>query len=131
VVLHDLVTHGHSAHLVQYTSSTRSLFDVVLQTLAYNAGMYGRAQALRREGTAPAAMGIADNLPTRFAYEQLHALSGMASKVCIHVYQGFQGSAWNLLCHSQSSCELFGTATAWSQGLVLHTTCNATPGGNV
>jgi hypothetical protein len=43
--------------------------------------MYGRAQAMRREGTAPTSIGIADDLPTRFAYEQLHALSGMASKV--------------------------------------------------
>jgi len=25
-----------------------------LQTLMYNAGLYGRAQALRKEGTAPA-----------------------------------------------------------------------------
>ena len=50
------------------------------QTLAYTAGMYARAQALRKEGTAPAAMGVADDLPTRFAYEQLNALSGMANK---------------------------------------------------
>lgn len=43
--------------------------------------MYGRAQALRREGTAPTTLGIADDLPTRFAYEQLNQLSGMANKV--------------------------------------------------
>ncbi|KAJ9510458.1 hypothetical protein QJQ45_015931, partial [Haematococcus lacustris] len=53
--------------------------------LVYNAGQYGRAQALRREGTAPAAMGIADDLPTRFAYEQLNALSGMANKVQVAI----------------------------------------------
>ena len=52
-----------------------------LQTLAYNAGLYGRAQAMRREGNAPAAVGIADDLPHRFAFEQLNMLSGMASKV--------------------------------------------------
>jgi hypothetical protein len=53
----------------------------LVQTLAYSVGMYGRAQAMRREGTAPAAMGVADDLPTRMAYEQLNALSGMANKV--------------------------------------------------
>jgi hypothetical protein len=52
-----------------------------VQTLAYTAGQFARAQALRKEGTAPAAMGVADDLPVRFAYEQLNALSGMASKV--------------------------------------------------
>ena len=51
------------------------------QTLAYNAGMYSRAQAMRREGTAPASMGIADDLPNRVAYQQLHILAGMAGKV--------------------------------------------------
>lgn len=54
---------------------------VSVQTLAYNAGMYSRAQAMRRDGTAPAAMGIADDLPTRMAYQQLHVLAGMAGKV--------------------------------------------------
>jgi hypothetical protein len=54
---------------------------LLLQTLAYNAGMFSRAQALRREGTAPAAMGVSDDLPTRMAYQQLHILAGMAGKV--------------------------------------------------
>jgi hypothetical protein len=54
---------------------------LLLQTLAYNAGMFSRAQAMRREGTAPAAMGVADDLPTRMAYQQLHILAGMAGKV--------------------------------------------------
>eukprot|EP00877_Chromochloris_zofingiensis_P001776 jgi/Chrzof1/1159/Cz01g42220.t1 len=55
--------------------------DMARETLAYNAGMYSRAQAMRRDGTAPAAMGIADDLPTRMAYQQLHVLAGMAGKV--------------------------------------------------
>lgn len=45
------------------------------------AGLYGRAQAMRRDGTAPKTMGIADDLPNRFALEQLSTLAGMASKV--------------------------------------------------
>ncbi len=49
--------------------------------LSYGAGQYGRAQALRREGAAPAALGLADDLPTRMAYEQLNILAGMAGKV--------------------------------------------------
>lgn len=52
-----------------------------VQTLAYNAGMFSRAQVLRRDGTAPAALGIADDLPDRMAYQQLHILAGMAGKV--------------------------------------------------
>ncbi|KXZ56639.1 hypothetical protein GPECTOR_1g576 [Gonium pectorale] len=51
------------------------------RALAYNAGMYARAQTMRREGTAPKTMGIADDLPNRFALEQLSTLAGMASKV--------------------------------------------------
>lgn len=45
------------------------------------AGLYGRANTMRREGTAPKTMGIADDLPNRFALEHLNALAGMASKV--------------------------------------------------
>lgn len=52
-----------------------------LQTLAYQSGMFSRAQALRRDGCAPAAMGVPDDLPTRMAYQQLHVLAGMAGKV--------------------------------------------------
>jgi hypothetical protein len=52
-----------------------------VQTLAYNAGMFSRAQVLRRDGTAPAALGIADDLPDRMAYQQLNILAGMAGKV--------------------------------------------------
>eukprot|EP00775_Hariotina_reticulata_P004665 gene4665-4918_t len=55
--------------------------EAAKETLAYNAGLYSRAQALRRDGTAPAAMGVADDLPTRMAYHQLNILAGMAGKV--------------------------------------------------
>ncbi len=75
------------------------------QTLAYNAGMYGRAQALRREGTAPTTLGIADDLPTRFAYESLHALSGMASKVRPPRMYGAQGLSGGLPVRSLCSTE--------------------------
>ncbi|KAG2499362.1 hypothetical protein HYH03_002937 [Edaphochlamys debaryana] len=51
------------------------------RALVYNAGLYGRAQTMRRDGTAPKTMGIADDLPNRFALEQLSQLAGMASKV--------------------------------------------------
>lgn len=47
----------------------------------YGAGMYARAQAMRRDGTAPKALGIADGLPDRMALQQLNALAGMADKV--------------------------------------------------
>lgn len=57
------------------------LVHVCLQTLAYNAGLFGRAQALRREGKAPKTLGIADDLPDRFAFQQLQQLAGMAQKV--------------------------------------------------
>jgi hypothetical protein len=43
--------------------------------------MFSRAQVLRRDGTAPAALGIADDLPDRMAYQQLNILAGMAGKV--------------------------------------------------
>lgn len=52
-----------------------------MQALAYNAGLYGRAQAMRRAGQAPKTYGIADDLPDRFAYHQLEQLAGMAKKV--------------------------------------------------
>ncbi|GLC35838.1 hypothetical protein PLESTB_000499600 [Pleodorina starrii] len=55
--------------------------DEAKRALAYNAGLYGRANTMRREGTAPKTMGIADDLPNRFALEHLNALAGMASKV--------------------------------------------------
>ncbi|WIA12641.1 hypothetical protein OEZ85_006293 [Tetradesmus obliquus] len=55
--------------------------EAARETLAYNAGMFSRAQALRRDGTAPAALGIADDLPDRMAYQQLNILAGMAGKV--------------------------------------------------
>ena len=51
------------------------------QELAYQSGMFSRAQALRRDGCAPAAMGVPDDLPTRMAYQQLNMLAGMAGKV--------------------------------------------------
>jgi hypothetical protein len=51
------------------------------QALAYQASMFSRAQALRRDGCAPAGMGVPDDLPTRMAVTQLDALAGMASKV--------------------------------------------------
>jgi hypothetical protein len=43
--------------------------------------MYAKAQAMRRDGTAPRTLGIADDLPNRFALEQLSQLAGMANKV--------------------------------------------------
>eukprot|EP00879_Flechtneria_rotunda_P013014 GHRR01013589.1.p2 GENE.GHRR01013589.1~~GHRR01013589.1.p2 ORF type:complete len:485 (+),score=206.70 GHRR01013589.1:261-1715(+) len=55
--------------------------EAARETLAYTAGLYSRAQMLRRDGTAPAAMGVADDLPTRMAYQQLNILAGMAGKV--------------------------------------------------
>ncbi|KAF6253208.1 hypothetical protein COO60DRAFT_1669441 [Scenedesmus sp. NREL 46B-D3] len=55
--------------------------EAARETLAYNAGMFSRAQLLRRDGTAPAALGIADDLPDRMAYQQLNILAGMAGKV--------------------------------------------------
>jgi hypothetical protein len=61
--------------------SLTSHFVPAPQTLAYNAGLFGRAQALRREGKAPKTLGIADDLPDRFAYQQLQQLAGMARKV--------------------------------------------------
>ncbi|KIY99883.1 centriole proteome protein [Monoraphidium neglectum] len=51
------------------------------EALAYNAAQFGRAQALRRDGTAPAARGVSDDLPTRMAFQQLSVLAGMAGKV--------------------------------------------------
>lgn len=45
-----------------------------------------------------AAVGIADDLPNRFAFEQLNALSGMASKVGAGVRR------------SSNCYDLFGTA---------------------
>jgi hypothetical protein len=71
-----------------------------VQTLAYNAGMFSRAQVLRRDGTAPTALGIADDLPDRMAYHQLNILAGMAGKVSL-VLAGaddtFEYSACSLL----------------------------------
>ncbi len=55
--------------------------EAAQQALSYSAGMFGRAQAMRREGQSPAAIGVADDLPTRMAYEQLNILAGMAGKV--------------------------------------------------
>ncbi|KAI8467365.1 MAG: hypothetical protein J3K34DRAFT_395113 [Monoraphidium minutum] len=51
------------------------------QALAHGAAQFGRAMALRRDGTAPAARGVSDDLPTRLAYQQLSVLAGMAGKV--------------------------------------------------
>ena len=58
-------------------------FDVgkAKASLMYNAAMYGKAQQMRKAGQTPAAMGVADDLPNRFAYHQLNQLSGMADKV--------------------------------------------------
>lgn len=36
---------------------------------------------MRREGTAPEAYGIMEDMPTRMAYQQLNVLAGMAGKV--------------------------------------------------
>jgi hypothetical protein len=52
-----------------------------LQALQYSAGQYSKAQQMRRDGVGPSSMGIADDLPTRMAYENLNTLAGMAGKV--------------------------------------------------
>lgn len=49
--------------------------------LTSRAGMFAKAQAMYKEGNAPRAVGIADDLPNRFAYQQLKQLAGMAAKV--------------------------------------------------
>ena len=36
---------------------------------------------LRRDGKAPQALGVVDDLPNRVTYEQLNALAGMVGKV--------------------------------------------------
>eukprot|EP00955_Chlamydomonas_euryale_P098454 365146-Chlamydomonas_euryale.AAC.1 len=55
--------------------------DQAKSALAYNAGLFGAAQRMRRQGKAPKTFGIADDLPDRIAYNQLEQLSGMARKV--------------------------------------------------
>jgi hypothetical protein len=77
----DIASTSNCQALYIEQSLNFGLLIALLQTLAYNAGMYSRAQALRRDGTAPAAMGVADDLPTRMAYQQLNILAGMAGKV--------------------------------------------------
>jgi hypothetical protein len=62
--------------LTIYCLPSRAL--CVLQALANSAATFGRAQALRRDGTAPAARGLSDDLPARIAYQQLSVGCGLA-----------------------------------------------------
>lgn len=55
--------------------------DLALQALANQSRLYSRAQALRKEGKNPTHMGLADELPSRLAAEQLNTLAGMSQKV--------------------------------------------------
>eukprot|EP00951_Prasinocladus_malaysianus_P048090 scaffold654505_cov47-Prasinocladus_malaysianus.AAC.1 len=50
-------------------------------TFAWAGEKYALAQVMRREGVAPMAYGVVEDMPTRMAYEQLNALAGMAGKV--------------------------------------------------
>ncbi|GMH34174.1 hypothetical protein BSKO_02008 [Bryopsis sp. KO-2023] len=52
------------------------------RTLAYNAGLYGAAQTMRRQGqVAGGPLALTEDLPSRLAYQHLNALAGMAGKV--------------------------------------------------
>lgn len=56
--------------------------EVARRTLAYNAGLYGAAQTMRRQGQiGSGAATLSDDLPSRLAYQHLSALAGMAGKV--------------------------------------------------
>ena len=55
--------------------------EAAREALSYQSGMNSRAQALRRDGQTPAALGVADDLPARMACEQLNILAGMAGQV--------------------------------------------------
>lgn len=56
--------------------------EVARRTLAYNAGLYGAAQTMRRQGQIGTGAGVmSDDLPSRLAYQHLSALAGMAGKV--------------------------------------------------
>ncbi|KAK9816546.1 hypothetical protein WJX72_001787 [[Myrmecia] bisecta] len=57
------------------------------RALAYNSAMYGKAQAMRRDGHHPhhSNMGMADDLPSRLATQQLNALAGMSQKVALAI----------------------------------------------
>jgi hypothetical protein len=81
----DLASQKHGEPMAQWCRDMLCVLRhgcrFTVQTLAYNAGMFSTAQVLRRDGTAPAALGIADDLPDRMAYQQLNILAGMAGKV--------------------------------------------------
>lgn len=51
------------------------------QELAYQSERYGAGQRMRRQGLHPANLGMADDLPSRLAAEQLSTLAGMSQKV--------------------------------------------------
>lgn len=42
---------------------------------------YGQAQGLRKIGKSPFELGIVDDLPSRLAFHQLNALSGLTVKM--------------------------------------------------
>lgn len=94
-----LALHSHAEHFALSERACRSqLFmrqptELAMQTLAYHSALYSRAQAMRKNGEAPANMGMADDLPMRLAAEQLHALAGMSQKVqeaIVHSQKAFE-----------------------------------------
>jgi hypothetical protein len=77
--MHTLADARH--HVTCCDASQNIAVLSLLQAFAYESDMFSRAQVLRRDGCAPAAMGLPDDLPTRMAYQQLNVLAGMAGKV--------------------------------------------------
>jgi len=76
--------HSMSSGLSPRASRPRERgFDVgaATRTLRWAGEKYTQAQMMRREGTAPEAYGVMEDMPTRMAYQQLNVLAGMAGKV--------------------------------------------------
>ena len=57
---------------------------------------YGAGQRMRRQGLHPANLGMADDLPSRLAAEQLSTLAGMSQKVQA-VRSPLSASYWSCL----------------------------------
>ncbi|KAK9826629.1 hypothetical protein WJX74_006747 [Apatococcus lobatus] len=83
---------NHSSHGLQSFSSGLSPRDAHprarswdedegYRELAYQSERYGAGQRMRRQGLHPANLGMADDLPSRLAAEQLSTLAGMSQKV--------------------------------------------------
>ena len=68
---------------VHEAAALRSYCAHLLQELAYQSERYGAGQRMRRQGLHPANLGMADDLPSRLAAEQLSTLAGMSQKVCL------------------------------------------------